>query len=271
MSTHSILDINYQQLKNIGLNHENIIKTYQFISCFWDYELDSKYKLTAIKDFQEFCLLPENSFIKTPLVYTIGSTIEAQEAATNGCGPQGVFSLPDGPWNKCCDLHDLCYNKGGGHIDRLNCDYDFYKCLHKAGLPIIAEIFTLAVLIGGWFFFNWKDDEVETNSTPINPCQGKTCLGTEVKYENPREIKYFDQGYNPIPQDPSNVTPYIRTKLSNINNISWNKKCKYPCKCQVDTYGTWNVESKQKSFYKNGLIVELVVDKKTRTLSGSCA
>ncbi len=66
MSTNSILDINYQQLKNIGLDHEKITTTYQFISCFWDFELDIEYKITAIKNFQDLCQQPDNSFIRTP-------------------------------------------------------------------------------------------------------------------------------------------------------------------------------------------------------------
>ncbi|XP_070545465.1 group XIIA secretory phospholipase A2-like [Ptychodera flava] len=49
----------------------------------------------------------------------------------NGCGTMGLELVTEGlpEMTKCCNKHDICYDTCG--VDRIKCDEDFNKCLHK--------------------------------------------------------------------------------------------------------------------------------------------
>lgn len=79
-----------------------------------------------------------------------------QDAATNGCGPEGFGGVvPDFCFEECCNDHDNCYARGGTEADRLKCDQVFYECCKEKGPDWLAWIYYQAVRRFGSENFNY--------------------------------------------------------------------------------------------------------------------
>jgi hypothetical protein len=92
----------------------------------------------------------------------------------NGCGPYWMprrlkrilfdwFFLAD------CSVHDCCYTRGGDRVDRMRCDYDFWKAMRQDTLRykgikrgvrwVQAGCFYCMVRCFGWSSFKFRKDE----------------------------------------------------------------------------------------------------------------
>lgn len=74
--------------------------------------------------------------------------------APNGCsGGQSWFwkmLVGKGPWwEYCCDEHDLAYEQGGPAEWRLWADTNLKNCMIRAGAPVHAHIYYIAVRLFG--------------------------------------------------------------------------------------------------------------------------
>jgi len=68
---------------------------------------------------------------------------------TNGCN-----FFYEGPWDTCCDIHDIAFANGGNLIDMVKGNIALFECVFPSH-PIAATILFAGVTIGGWFFFEW--------------------------------------------------------------------------------------------------------------------
>jgi hypothetical protein len=55
----------------------------------------------------------------------------------------------DPPWERCCDLHDQPYARGGTKEERIEADLALMVCVARNGHPIWAVLMWIAVRIGG--------------------------------------------------------------------------------------------------------------------------
>jgi hypothetical protein len=72
--------------------------------------------------------------------------------AVNGC-----TASPDLDFQVCCDLHDVCYGRGGDEEDRLRCDAEFHQCIEVHDHEELADLYFWGVRLGGGSFFNYRD------------------------------------------------------------------------------------------------------------------
>lgn len=63
----------------------------------------------------------------------------------------------DARYQPCCLAHDAAYARGGQEADRLSADIAFGLCLIQHGGTDDAESMFLAVRLGGWSRFTYKE------------------------------------------------------------------------------------------------------------------
>lgn len=78
-----------------------------------------------------------------------------------------IFILPSFCFEASCDLHDLFYRRGGGILDKIEADLDFYflmisdilrkqdALINSMFYCLMATAYFFAVSIFGLFSFNW--------------------------------------------------------------------------------------------------------------------
>lgn len=177
-----------------------------------------------------------NAVYRTPIIMSLAGSNEVQAAVANGCGPAGLGIFPGGWWEECCNEHDECYARGGSVADKLLCDAAFWKCLWSHGAPIIAEVYELAVLLFGWFAFDWGDN----GATKPPPCSG-TCRGTEYRISGLRNFRTVGSS---VAQIVANfVSPIGRARLEakaeEQSRIEFTKPCQSGCRANITTTGQW--------------------------------
>jgi hypothetical protein len=61
----------------------------------------------------------------------------------------GCTGVPDFNFRSCCVTHDRVYWQGGACRDRLAADIRLRSCIQDHGHPHVAELYFLAVRVGG--------------------------------------------------------------------------------------------------------------------------
>ena len=53
------------------------------------------------------------------------------------------------PWEKCCDIHDMAYEKEGSSTDRALADRNLGVCINRMGYPQVGPIYHIGTAILG--------------------------------------------------------------------------------------------------------------------------
>ncbi len=103
---------------------------------------------------REYGLATERERFVVQEVFLLSDAL--QDAATNGCGPEGFGGVvPDFCFEECCNDHDKFYARGGTEADRLKCDPVLYECCKEEGPDWLASIYYQAVRRFGSGSFNY--------------------------------------------------------------------------------------------------------------------
>ena len=233
----SLEDLNEEYYAQFGIRQGVIKAITDVIESILNPDMDPEARLRAYQVLDKR-LQGKDRIYRTPVVLSLAGSRETLAAVTNGCGPAWLGSLPDGPWQKCCDEHDRCYDEGGGVAAKLICDAAFYRCLWGSGLPIIAEIFAVAVLLFGWFSFDWNGDD-EPPPRP-NPCTGP-CSGTERRITNLRNFQTVGRSVAQVLLNhvPRGGRAALEAEAEELSEIEWRERCNSDCRCNVSVAGGW--------------------------------
>lgn len=99
--------------------------------------------------------LPKILFDSKVGVAGISETLSAFDKKMLKALPDGCTASPDFNFKKCCDAHDIAYNKGGTERDRLAADIALRICIRKHGHRVLAGIYYRAVRLFGRNHFNY--------------------------------------------------------------------------------------------------------------------
>ncbi|MFC1750475.1 hypothetical protein ACFL2V_16900 [Pseudomonadota bacterium] len=236
--TWSLNELCYDFYHQFGIEDDVIKATTDVIESITHRETEPEARLKAYKRLDKK-LQGENAVFRTPILISISGSTEVQAAVANGCGPSGLGIFPGGWWVECCNIHDECYEQGGGVVDKLKCDVAFWKCLWSKGVPLVPELYGLAVVLFGWFSFKWGGDD-PTPEPPPNPCSG-TCRGTEYRVTNLRNFQTVGRSVSQVllKSVPRGGQALLQEEAEEISKIEWEERCESECRCDVDVTGEW--------------------------------
>jgi hypothetical protein len=147
----------------------------------------------------------------------------------------GILTFPGGWWEECCHEHDRCYSRGGDALDRLICDFKLFTCMQEKGAGLIADAYCIAVVLFGWFAFNWGGEQ----PPQPQPCTGH-CVGVEMRYEDLRDFETTTFNYQQV---VAFVSPRGRALLleeaSLRSGIRETKSCARGCRCTWTDASEW--------------------------------
>ena len=102
-----------------------------------DLDLDAEEELESEADAEVGGFFEQVTFSFCPIGYSVKRKANTPKTPPNGCGPESSKFLRragnhmfDGQVQKCCDAHDIAYDKCGA--SKLEADYQFYQCLQHA-------------------------------------------------------------------------------------------------------------------------------------------
>lgn len=230
----SLNELNADFYSQLGINEKVIKSTLLVIESIKDHSIESEPRLKAYQELDKN--LKGASIHRLPVIMSISGSKEVQAAVANGCGPSGLGIFPGGWWEECCNEHDVCYSQATSAAAKLICDAKFYKCLWSKGAPIIAEIYSLAVLLFGWFAYGPEEDE--TIPEP-EPCSG-TCIGTEYRITNLHHFETVGKHLAPIVSFvPATGRRKLEEEAEELSKIEFREACKTGCHCTIIETGDW--------------------------------
>lgn len=231
----SLKELDHNFYAQLEIDEKIIKSTAQVIESILNSDVKPEARLKAYKTLDKQ-LRGKNAIHRATIVRSISGSNEVQKAVANGCGPSGLGIFPGGWWEECCNEHDICYVKANSVAAKLICDAKFYKCLWSKGAPIVAEVYTLAVLLFGWFAYGPEDEEPKPKP---KPCEG-SCLGREFRITNLHNFETVGKHLSPIaPFVPNSGRTKLEAEADEISKIEWSKKCKSDCQCRIVETGQW--------------------------------